>query len=115
MSLLLEVKAVAEYDDSWQQGINFCWLTLENVANSSPLSSALTNWVVALARDQRPVYDLLAEDAGGTLVLPIRRRRGQKGQEVRLFRMFDRMDKTNSLDGTICQFWADLTFAEKKP
>jgi hypothetical protein len=36
---------------------------------------------------------------------------GQMGQEVRLFTMFDRNDKTDSPDGTICQFWADLTFA----
>jgi hypothetical protein len=39
---------------------------------------------------------------------------GQKGQEVRLFTMFDKNDKTETPDGTICQFWADLTFAGKK-
>jgi hypothetical protein len=38
----------------------------------------------------------------------------QKGQEVRLFIMFDIRDKSVSPDGSICQFWADLTFAGKK-
>jgi hypothetical protein len=42
MSLLLEVKEVAEDEYSWL-GADFSWLTLENVANSSPLLSALTN------------------------------------------------------------------------
>ncbi len=109
MSLLLEVKAVAEYDDSWL-GIDFCWLTLENVANSSPSSSTLTNWAVALARDQYMIFsqkmlgaNLFCQSDGG-----------QKGQEVRLFTMFKWMGKTNSPDVTICQFWADLTFAGKR-
>jgi hypothetical protein len=28
--------------------------------------------------------------------------------------MFDKNDKTETPDGTICQFWVDLTFAGKK-
>jgi hypothetical protein len=55
MSLLLEVKAVAEDKYSWL-GADFAWLTLENVANSSSSSSALTNWVIALARDQYMIF-----------------------------------------------------------
>jgi hypothetical protein len=79
MSLLLEVRAVAEEEYLWI-GTDFAWLTLENVANSSPLSSALANWVVALAWDQ---YGLLAEDAGGNLVLPIRwRAKGARGETL---------------------------------
>jgi hypothetical protein len=108
-SLLLEVKAVVEYGDtSWQ--LDFRWLTLENVANSSPSCSALTNWVVDLARDQYLIFsqkmlgaNLFCQSDGG-----------QKGQEVRLFTMFDTRDKSVSPDGSICQFWADLTFAGKK-
>ena len=39
---------------------------------------------------------------------------GQKGQEVRLFTMFDANDKAETPDGTIYQFWADLTFTGKR-
>ena len=39
---------------------------------------------------------------------------GQKGQEVRLFTIFDSKDKTESPDGTICQFWAGAPFPGKK-
>jgi hypothetical protein len=109
MSLLLEVKAVAENDSSLL-GIDFSWLTLENVADSSPSSSALTKWVVALAQDQYMIFS--QKMMGATLFC--QSDGGQKGQEVRLFTMFDRNDKTESPDGTICQFWADLTFAGKK-
>jgi hypothetical protein len=55
MSLRLEVRAVPEDEYSWL-GADFAWLTLENIADSSPLSSALTNWVVALARDQYMIF-----------------------------------------------------------
>jgi hypothetical protein len=109
ISLLLEVKAVVENDYSGP-GIDFRWLTMENVANSSPSSSALTNWVIDLARDQYMIFShkmlgarLFCQSDGG-----------QKGQEVRLFTIFDSKDKSESPDGTICQFWADVAFAGKK-
>ncbi len=38
---------------------------------------------------------------------------GQKGQEVRLFSILDETDKTESENGVICQFWADLTYTGK--
>ena len=38
---------------------------------------------------------------------------GQKGQEVRLFTTFDPQDKSKAEDGTICSFWADLTYTGK--
>ena len=109
MSLLLEVRAVAEDEYSWI-GTDFSWLTLENVANSSPSPSALTNWAVALAWDQYMIF--LQKMLGATLFC--QSDGGQKGQEVRLFTMFDKNDKTETPDGTICQVWADLTFAGKK-
>jgi hypothetical protein len=109
ISLLLEVKAVVENDYSGP-GIDFWWLTMENVANSSPSSSALTNWVVALARDQ---YMIFSQKMLGASLL-CQSDGGQKGQEVRLFTIFDPKDKTESPDGTICQFWADVTFAGKR-
>jgi hypothetical protein len=82
MSLLLEVKAVAEDEYSWL-GADFVWLTLENVANSSPLSSALTNWVIALAQDQYMIFS--QKMLGATLFC--QSDGGQKGQEVRLLTM----------------------------
>jgi hypothetical protein len=98
MSLLLEVRAVAEDKSSWL-GADFAWLTLENVANSSPSSSALTNWVIALAQDQYMIF--LQKMLGATL--PIRwRAKGARGWTLH---------KTETPDGTSCQFWADITFA----
>jgi hypothetical protein len=54
-SLLLEPKAVCESDCS-SLATDFCWLTLSNVANSSPSAQALTNWVVELAGDQHVIF-----------------------------------------------------------
>jgi hypothetical protein len=49
-----------------------------------------------------PVYDLLTEDAGVGLFCQLDGR--QMGQEVRLFTMFDKNNKTETPDGTSCQF-----------
>jgi hypothetical protein len=38
---------------------------------------------------------------------------GQKGQEVRLFTLLDKADKTQFKHGVICEFWADLTYTGK--
>jgi hypothetical protein len=54
-SLLLEPKAVCESDCS-SLAMDFRWLTLSNVANSSPSAQALTNWVVELAGDQHVIF-----------------------------------------------------------
>jgi hypothetical protein len=83
---------------------------LESVANSPPSLSALTNWVVALAQDQYMIFS--QKMLGETLFC--QSDGGQKGQEVRIFALFDKNDKTETLDGTTCQFLADLTFASKK-
>ena len=107
-SLMLEVKAVVENDCSLR--VDFSWLTLKNVANSSPSSTALTNWVVSLARDQYMIFSYKMSGAN----LFCQSDGGQKGQEVRLFTIFDSKDKTESPDGTICQFWAEVAFAGKK-
>jgi hypothetical protein len=107
--IIEEMEAVTEYNSSWL-GIDFCWLTLENVANSSPSSSALTNWIVSLALDQFMLFS--QKRVGANLFC--QSDGGQKGQEVRLFAMFYPNNKTDTSDGTICQFWADLTFAGKK-
>jgi hypothetical protein len=109
MSLMLEVRVVAEDKYLWLGG-DFAWLTLENVTNSSSLSSALTNWVVAFARDQ---YMIFLQKMLGALSF-CQSDGGQKGKEARLFTRLDKSDRTETPDGTICQFWADLTFAGKK-
>jgi hypothetical protein len=59
----------------------------------------------------RLAYDIFPEDAGRTLFC--QSDRGQKGQESQS-RMFDKNDKAETPDGTICQFLADLNFASKK-
>jgi hypothetical protein len=38
---------------------------------------------------------------------------GQKVQEVRLFTLWDENDKTQTKHGSICQFWAGLTYTGK--
>ena len=37
----------------------------------------------------------------------------QKGQEVRLFTLWDENGKTQTKHGSICQFWAGLTYTCK--
>jgi hypothetical protein len=54
-SLLLEVKAVVKGDCSSFR-VDFCWLAFENMANCSLSSSALANWVVFVAQDQRMIF-----------------------------------------------------------
>jgi hypothetical protein len=38
---------------------------------------------------------------------------GQKGQEVSLFTLLDKSDKIISEHGSICQFWAGITYTGK--
>jgi hypothetical protein len=74
MSLLSEVRAVAEDKYSWL-GADFAWLTLE----MSPIRFHRPHQL-SRCPCLRSVYDLLAEDAGGNFVLPIRwRANGARG------------------------------------
>jgi hypothetical protein len=89
-SLLLEVKAVVESDCSSLR-IDFCWLALENVANSSLSSSALANWVVSLAQDQHEIFACEMPGANSFCQSD----GGQKGQEVRLFTSCPSQERDN--------------------
>jgi hypothetical protein len=107
-TFLLEVKASVKYSGK-AKGIDVSFFNLDNVSNSSPCSTSLTNWVIELARDQVLVlsrkadeYNLFCQSNGGL-----------KGQEVRLFSLLDASDKSESDNGGIYQFWADLTCTGK--
>jgi hypothetical protein len=85
------------------------FINLENVANSSPSATSLTNWVSKLARDQDMIFSQKIEHSSTFCQSD----GGQKGQEVRLFTTFDRQDKSKGKDGLVCSFWADLTCTGK--
>jgi hypothetical protein len=108
-TFLLEVKASVEYSGK-AKGIDVSFFNLDNVSNSSPCSTSLTNWVIELAKDQVLVFSRKADDYN----LFYQSDGGQRGQEVRLFSLLDESDKSESeQNGGICQFWADLTYTGK--
>jgi hypothetical protein len=99
---LLEVQEQANYEkdkDSRKQ-IDFAWLTLEKIASCSPSASSLTNWVTNLAKEQFIIFSSKMANA----IVFCQSNRGQKGQEVRLFTLWDENDKTQTKHGSICQF-----------
>jgi hypothetical protein len=110
-TFLLKVQAQANYEkdkDSRKQ-IDFAWLKLEKIASCSPSTSSLTSWVTNLVKEQFIIFsskmantDVFCQSGGG-----------QKGQEVRLFTLWDENDKTQTKHGSICQFWAGLTYTGK--
>jgi hypothetical protein len=101
------VKASVEYNGK-AKGIDVSFFNLDNVSNSSPCSTSLTNWVIELARDQVLVFSRKADEYN----LFCQSDGGQKGQEVRLFSLLDESDKSESENGGICQFRADLTYTQ---
>jgi hypothetical protein len=108
-TFLLEVQAQANCEKDRRKLLDFCWLKLENVASCSPSASSLTNWVTELAQEQFMIfsakmehYNVFCQSDGG-----------QKGQEVRLFTLLDESDKRITEHGSICQFWAGLTYTGK--
>jgi hypothetical protein len=107
-TFLLEVKAVLDCSGK-AKGMDMSFVTLENVSNSSPCATSLTNWVTALARDQYLIFSRKIENS----TTFCQSDGGQKGQEVRLFATFDPEDKSKAKDGSICSFWADLTYTGK--
>ncbi len=107
-TFLLEVKGAVEYS-SKAKGVEVSFVTLENVANCSPCCTSLTKWVVELARDQYLIFSHKMDNSN----VFCQSDGGQKGQEVRLFSILDETDKTESENGVICQFWADLTYTGK--
>ncbi len=107
-TFLLEVKASVEYSGK-AKGVDASFFNLDNVSNSSPCSTSLTNWVIKLARDQVLIFSRKADEYN----LFCQSDGGQKGQEVRLFSLLDESNKSESENGVICQFWADLTYTGK--
>jgi hypothetical protein len=103
-TLVLEVKASVKYSRE-AKGIDVSFFNLDNVSNSSPCSTSLTNGVIELARDQELFFSRKVDDSN----LFCHSYGGQKGQEVRLFSLLDESNKSESKNGVICQFWADLT------
>ena len=88
-TFLLEVKASVEYSGK-AKGVDVSFFNLDNVSNSSPCSTSLTNWVIELARDQVLIFSRKVDDCN----LFCRSDGGQKGQEVRLFRLLDESYKS---------------------
>jgi hypothetical protein len=84
-------------------------MNLKNVANWCPCCTSLTNWVTELARDQYLIFSSKMDNSN----LFCQSDGGQKGQEVRLFSLLDETDTTESENGVICEFWADLTYTGK--
>jgi hypothetical protein len=107
-TFLLEVKAVVEYSNK-ARGMDMSFINLKSVANSSPCATSLTNWVTEMARDQYLIFSRKIENSNTFCQSD----GGQKGQEVRLFTTFDPQDKSKAEDGSICSFWADLTYTGK--
>jgi hypothetical protein len=106
-TFLLEVKAVVEYGGK-AKGMDFSFINLENFANSSPGLTSLTNWVTKVARDQYLISSHKIENSNTFCQSSGER----KGQEV-MFATFDPPDKSKAEDGSICSFWADLTYTGK--
>jgi hypothetical protein len=110
-TFLLEVQVQANYEkdkDSRKQ-IDFVWLTLEKIASCGPSASSLTNWVTDLAKEQFIIFSSRMANAN----VFCQSDGGQKGQEVRLFTLWDENSKTQTKHGSICQFWAGLTYTGK--
>jgi putative component of membrane protein insertase Oxa1/YidC/SpoIIIJ protein YidD len=110
-TFLLEVEAQAncEKDKESRKQIDFSWLTLHRIASCSPSASSLTNWVTELAKFQFIIFSAKMANA----CVFCQSCGGQKGQEVRLFTLWDENDKTQTKHGSICQFWAGLTYTGK--
>jgi hypothetical protein len=96
-TFLLEVKASVEFSGK-AKGIDMSFFNLDNVSNSSPCSTSLTNWVIKLARDQVLIFSRRVDESN----LFCQPDGGQKGQEVRLFSLLDESDKSKSENGVIC-------------
>jgi hypothetical protein len=107
-TFLLEVKASVEYSGK-AKGIDMSFVNLKNVTNCSPCCTSLTNWVTKLARDQHLIFSSKTHDSNDFCQSD----GGQKGQNVRLFSLLDEADTTESENGVICEFWADLTYTGK--
>jgi hypothetical protein len=107
-TFLLEIKALVE-NSGKAKGIDLSFINLENVANSSPSATSLTNWVTKLARDQYMIFSQKIEHSSTFCQSD----GGQKGQEVRLFTAFDEQDKSKGKDGSVFSFWANLTYTGK--
>jgi hypothetical protein len=107
-TFLLEIKAVAE-NIGKAKGFHLSLINLENVANSSPSATSLTNWVTEMARDQYLIFSRKMEFSNTFCQSD----GGQKGQEVRLFATLDPKDKSKAEDGLIYSFWADQTYTGK--
>jgi hypothetical protein len=91
------------------KGIEVRFFNLDNVSNSSPCSTSLSNWVMELARDQVLIFSRKVEESN----FFCQSDGGQKGQEARLFSLLDASNKSESKNGVICQFWVDLTYRGK--
>jgi hypothetical protein len=108
-TFLLEVQAQANCEKDRRKLLDFCWLNLENVASCSPSASSLTNWVTELAQEQFMIFSAKMENYN----VFCQSGSGQKGQEVRLYTLLDENDKRITEHGSICQFWAGLTYTGK--
>jgi hypothetical protein len=104
----LEIKTAVE-NSGKAKGMDLSFINLDNVANNSPSATSLTNWVSKLARDQYMIFSQKIEHSSTFCQSD----GGQKGQEVRLFTTFDEQDKSKGKDGSVCLFWADLTYTGK--
>jgi hypothetical protein len=102
-TFLLEVKG------KMKEAMDVSFMNLTNVANCSPCCTSLTNWVTELAKDQYLIFSRKMDDAN----VFCQSDGGQKGQEVRLFTILDKADTSQSEYGSICEFWADLTYTGK--
>jgi hypothetical protein len=102
------VKASVKFSGKGK-GIDVSFFNLDNVSNSSPCSTSLTNWVIKLKRDQVLISTRKVEESNLFCQLD----GGLKGQEVRLFRLLDESNKSKSENGVIYQFWVDLTYTGK--
>jgi hypothetical protein len=107
-TFLLEVKASVEYSGE-AKGIDMSFINLKNGANCSRCCTSLTNWATELARDQYLIFSSKMDNSN----VFCQSDGGQNGQEVRLFSLLDEADTTESENGVICEFWADLTYTCK--
>jgi hypothetical protein len=108
-TFMLEVQAQANCEKDRRKLLDFCWLNLGNVASCSPSALTLTNWVTDLAQEQFMIFSAKMENYN----VFCQSDGGQKGQEVRLFTLLDESDKRITEHGSICQFWAGLTYTGK--
>ena len=107
-ALVVELKAACQEKDP---SIRMDWATIDNVSKSSPSATIIDSWVDDLATLQLSIFGYLMSKAKSAFV---QSDGGHDGQEIRIFNIWNTLDKSLTPDGTMMSFWADLTFNGKK-